>query len=86
MRRGFQVRHKFHLEHLHFTGNCALRMLLGAIATQNYGFVAFKSEAERDSVVGKRFMIHGKHAKITHDTRDHKRTTGVMDEIWVRET
>jgi hypothetical protein len=28
-------------------------------------------------------LIHGKKAKIRPDTREHKRTTGVMDEIWV---
>ena len=54
------------------------------LATKNYGFVAFKSEIERDRVIGKLVTIHGKQARIAHDTREHKRTTGVMDEIWVR--
>ena len=58
-------------------------LFCGATATQNYGFVAFKSEIERDRVVGKRVTIHGKQAKIVRDTREHRKTTGVMDEIWV---
>lgn len=57
------------------------------LATQNYGFVAFKSEKERDRAIGKLVTIHGKEAKIAWDTREqHKRSTGVMDEIWVGST
>ena len=51
-------------------------------ATVDYGFVGFKSQQEQLKVLGKTFMLHGKIARIQEDTRQQKRTTGVMDAIW----
>ena len=47
-----------------------------------YGWVYFRSEAEQRHVIGKELTLFNKKATIRHDTRDQKRTSGVMDAIW----
>ena len=53
-------------------------------ATQDYGFVGFKSKQEQRSALCKTVMLHGKEATIREDTsgQHQKQTTGVMDTIW----